>query len=92
MIGYVIGVTVAVIWCGAVVFLAIYAADEGSALAGIGAAIIFILGMAFILNAMAEEDSRGPCLKEETQWAYNAGTKTTMPYTVCVQRGEWVNP
>ena len=91
MMTYVIGVTLMVLWFGAIIFLATYAMD-GSTPAGIGAVIVFILGLSFVLYAIGQEENTGPCLKEETQWAFNAATKTTMPYTVCVERGEWVNP
>jgi hypothetical protein len=57
--------------------------------------IAAILYLATILTIIIELDLReneiGPCIKEETSYAYNASTKSTMPYTYCVERGKWKN-
>ena len=91
MMLYILVVTLFFAWFAAIIYLSTRAMD-GEVLLGVAAGAIAIVGLAFVLYSMAQEENSGPCLKEETQWAYNAGTKTTMPYTVCVQRGEWVNP
>ena len=91
MIDYIIAVTFIFGWFAAIIYLSIRAMD-GEVLSGIIATIIIILGLAFVLYSEEQEENSGPCLKKETQWTWNAATKTTMPYTVCVQQGEWVNP
>ena len=54
-------------------------------------ALWVIGGMGLFLNAALEAESEaGPCHRYETHLQFNAATKTTMPYRVCVERGEWV--
>lgn len=36
------------------------------------------------------DNDQGPCLREETGYAWNASTRTMMPYTHCAERGTWV--
>lgn len=82
---------------GIVVFIAVLmglgiAALEGWGWpAGIGAAVWLILGMAFMIYQVSQEEATGPCLREKTSYQYNPATKTTMPYTHCVERGTWVD-
>lgn len=45
-----------------------------------------------IMQMKAEEEAKGPCLREKTEMYWNPGTKTMMPATVCVERAEWVKP
>jgi hypothetical protein len=52
--------------------------------------VSFSLLFAGMFKLASDENKVGPCLKKETGYAYNAATKTTMPYTKCVERGEWV--
>jgi bacteriorhodopsin len=53
--------------------------------------IAAILYLATILTIVIELDKRenevGPCIKEETGYAYNSATKSTMPYRYCAERG-----
>jgi hypothetical protein len=72
------------------VFLVGRALDGDGLLYIIGAGVIVVLTVAFIIGAASQEEDKGPCLKKETSYTYNAGTKTMMPYTKCVDRGEWV--
>ena len=84
----------ATLFCGWILLLFFFA---GRALNGegflyiIGAAVMTVLTVAVLIGAASQEEDKGPCLKKETSYAYNAGTKTMMPYTKCVERGEWVN-
>ncbi|TQL58549.1 hypothetical protein [Rarobacter faecitabidus] len=50
-----------------------------------------VLGLAFLFHEFAAEEAKGPSLWKETSVVYNAATKTTMPCTVCVERGTLVN-
>lgn len=56
-------------------------------LIGICAWLVVTFGLVF--NAAAEEDAKGPCLREETSYQWNPATKTVMPYTYCADRGTW---
>ena len=81
------------IFCGwflLLFFLVGRALDGDGLLYIIGAGVIVVLTVAFIIGAASQEEDKGPCLKKETSYTYNAGTKTMMPYTKCVDRGEWV--
>ena len=84
----------ATLFCGWIVLLFFFA---GRALDGegllyiVGAAVMTVLTVAAVIGAASEEEKKGPCLKKEISYTYNAGTKTMMPYTRCVERGEWVD-
>lgn len=78
-------------WIGLLFFFLSRALDQEGLLYIIGAVVMTVITVAVIIGAASEEEKQGPCVKYETQLSYNAGTKTTMPYRVCVERGEWVN-
>lgn len=48
------------------------------------------LSLAGFIYLVSKEEDKGPCLRKETSMMYNAATKTMMPYTYCVERGEWI--
>ena len=84
----------AALFCGWIALLFFFlgrALDQEGLLYLIGAVVMTVLTVAVIIGAVSEEEKQGPCVKYETQLSYNASTKTTMPYRVCVERGEWVN-
>ena len=84
----------AVLFCGWIALLFFFlgrALDQEGLLYIIGAVVMSVLTVAVVIGAASEEEKQGPCVKYETQWSYNAGTKTNMPYRVCVERGEWIN-
>ncbi len=78
-------------WIGLLFFFLGRALDQEGLLYIIGAVVMSVLTVAVVIGAVSEEEKQGPCVKYETQWSYNAGTKTNMPYRVCVERGEWIN-
>jgi hypothetical protein len=83
----------AALLCGWIVMLFFFvgrALDGDGLLYIIGAAVMTVLTVAVVIGAASQEEEEGPCLKKETSYAYNAGTKTMMPYTKCVERGEWI--
>ncbi len=83
----------ATLLCGwiALLFFFVGRALDGEGLPYIiGAAVMAVLTVAVVIGAASQEEEEGPCLKKETSYAYNAGTKTMMPYTKCVERGEWI--
>lgn len=75
---------------GLLFFFAGRALDDGSLLDIVVAITLVVILVAVILKSATEEEAQGPCLKKETSYTYNAGTKTMMPYTKCVERGEWI--
>ncbi len=84
----------AALFCGWIALLFFFfgrALDQEGLLYIIGAVVMSVITVAVIIGAASEEEKQGPCVKYETQWSYNAATKTTMPYRVCAERGEWVN-
>lgn len=88
MIGFVMAapaVAAAVI----LVWLALKVAD-GSTTACVCLVVFSFFVLGVIINASIVEDEKGPCHRYETRMMYNAATKTTMPYRVCVLRGEWI--
>ena len=88
MMSYIFGATIIVAVLGALMYC-IGQAVDGDWRFGAGAVVIVIFIIAIVMKASAEEDAKGPCLKEETSLAWNAATKTMMPYTSCVERGTW---
>lgn len=83
----------AMLLCGwiALLFFFVGRAMDGDGLLYIaGAAVMTVLTVAVVIGAASEEEDKGPCLRYDTKWSYNASTKTTMPYRVCVERGEWI--
>ena len=53
--------------------------------------VIVVIGIiATIMYVNNKQSAQGPCLKEQTSYAYNAATKTVMPYTYCAEQGTWV--
>ena len=83
----------AILFCGWMALLFYFIGEalfDGDLLHIIGAVVMSVLTVAFVIGVASEEEKKGPCVKYETQWSYNAGTKTNMPYKVCVERGEWI--
>jgi len=64
-------------------------AMDGDIRFGIATVAIIIFILTFIIKWSTEEEEQGPCLKKETSLAWNAATKTMMPYTSCTERGTW---
>ena len=91
MVNYIFQATLFCGWIVLLFFFAGRALDGEGLLYIIGAAVMTVLTVAVIIGVASEEDKKGPCLKKETSYTYNAGTKTMMPYTRCVERGEWVD-
>lgn len=91
MMPYIIGITIIVVWMGAVLGCVVWASEIESWIPAVAGVVIFILGLAFVMQKMAEEDQQGPCLKVEVSMAWNAASKSMQPYTHCVDRGTWVN-
>ena len=54
------------------------------------AALAIAIALGGLIQLAINEENSGPCLREEVQMHYNPSTKTMMPTTVCVSRGEWV--
>ena len=91
MMGYIFGATLVVAVLGALIGTAILAIDKEDWRWGAVSVLILITVLASVMYLDAQEESKGPCAKYETQWSYNAATKSNMPYRVCVERGEWIN-
>ena len=91
MFSYILGAALIVAVLGALIGTAILAVENEDWRWGAVSVVILIGILASVMYASAQEESQGPCVKYETQWSYNAATKTNMPYRVCVERGEWVN-
>lgn len=84
----------AALFCGWIALLFYFVGEamfDGGLLHIIGAVVMSVLTVAIVIAVASEEEKQGPCVRYETQWSYNAGTKTNMPYRVCVERGEWIN-
>jgi hypothetical protein len=77
-------------WVGLLFFFLNGALNEDGLLYILGAVVMTVITVAIIIGAASQEENKGPCVKYETQLSYNAATKTTMPYRVCAERGEWV--
>jgi hypothetical protein len=90
MAGYILQSALLCGWIALLFFFAGRALDGEGLLYIIGTAVIAVLTVAVIIGAASQEEDKGPCLKKETSYTYNAGTKTMMPYTKCVERGEWI--
>jgi MFS family permease len=88
---YVFGATLVVAVLGALIGTAILAIDNEDWRWGAVSVVILIGILASVMYLSEAEESQGPCAKYETQWSYNAATKSSMPYRVCVERGEWIN-
>lgn len=91
MATYILQATLLCGWVLLLFFFAGRALDGDGLLYIIGAAVMVVLTVAAVLGVASQEEDQGPCLKKETSYAYNAATKTMMPYTKCVERGEWVD-
>jgi hypothetical protein len=90
MMVYILQATIGVSYVALMFWFLIRTIEDEDWRYGIGAAVMLILLLAFVMKLAAEDNAKGPCVKYETQWSYNAATKTNMPYKVCVERGEWV--
>lgn len=91
MMGYIFGATLIVVVLGALIGTAILAIENEDWRWGAVSVAILIAILASVMYLDAQEESKGPCAKYETQWSYNAATKSNMPYRVCVERGEWID-
>ena len=91
MMGYIFGATLIVVVLGALIGTAILAIENEDWRWGAVSVLILITVLASVMYLDAQEESKGPCAKYETQWSYNAATKSNMPYRVCVERGEWID-
>ena len=91
MFSYIFAATLIVAVVGALLATAILAVEKEDWRWGAVSVVILIGIFASFMYLSDQEESQGPCVKYETQWSYNSATKTTMPYKVCVERGEWVN-
>lgn len=90
MFSYILQAALICGWIALLFFFVARALDGDGLLYIIGAAVMTVLTVAVVIGAASQEEEEGPCLKKETSYAYNAGTKTMMPYTKCVERGEWI--
>lgn len=90
MMGYIFVATLMVAYAAALLFTLFKAIDDEDWRWLAPFALLFILLIAFIIKGSSEDQAEGPCVKYETQYSYNAATKTNMPYRVCLERGEWV--
>jgi MFS family permease len=91
MFSYILGAALIVAVLGALLATAILAVENEDWRWGAVSVVILIGILASVMYLSDQEESQGPCVKYETQWSYNAATKSNMPYRVCVERGEWVN-
>ena len=91
MASYILGATLVVAVLGALIGTAILAIENEDWRWGAVSVVILIGILASVMYSDAQQESKGPCIKYETQWSYNAATKSNMPYRVCVERGEWIN-
>lgn len=82
--------TVLIGWFVVMAGLLIYSIEKSKPVYGVLALIVLIAGLAWAIQALLDEDDKGPCLREETGMMYNTATKTMMPYKYCAERGEWV--
>lgn len=90
MMGYIFTATLIVGYLVALIGTLIMAVDNEDWRWLVPFTVLLILLIAFGIKSTTEEEAQGPCLKKETSYTYNAGTKTMMPYTKCVERGEWI--
>lgn len=90
MMGYIFTATLIVAYLVALIGTLIIAVDNEDWRWLVPFTVLLILLIAFGIKSATEEEAQGPCLKKETSYTYNAGTKTMMPYTKCVERGEWI--
>jgi hypothetical protein len=91
MFSYILGATIIVAVFGALIATAILAVDKEDWRWAVVSVVILIGIFSSFMYLSDQEESQGPCVKYETQWSYNSATKTTIPYKVCVERGEWIN-
>ena len=91
MASYIFGATLTVVVFGALLGTLFLAVENEDWRWGVVSVIILIGILAGAMYLTDQEESQGPCAKYETQWSYNAATKSNMPYRVCVERGEWIN-
>jgi MFS family permease len=90
MIGYIFQAIIVVAYLAALIGTLIMAVDNEDWRWFVPFTVLLILLIAFAIKSATEEEAQGPCLKKETSYTYNSATKTMMPYTKCVERGEWV--
>ena len=88
---YIFGATLIVVVFGALLGALFLAIENEDWRWGVVSVIVLIGILAGAMYLSEQEESQGPCVKYETQWSYNAATKSNMPYRVCVERGEWIN-
>jgi hypothetical protein len=91
MFSYIFAATLIVAVVGALLATAILAVENEDWRWGAVSVVILIGIFSSFMYLSDQEESQGPCAKYETQWSYNAATKSNMPYRVCVERGEWIN-
>ena len=87
---YVLQAILLVAYIGLLFYFVGNALDDGGLFYVLGAVAMTVLTVAIIIAAVDQAEKQGPCVKYETSWQYNAGTKTNMPYKVCTERGEWI--
>jgi MFS family permease len=90
VIGYLFTATLIVAYLAAFIGSLIIAIDREDWRWLVVFALLFIFLIAFIIKGATEDEAKGPCVRYETQYSYNAATKTNMPYRVCAERGEWI--
>ena len=73
-----------------VAYYSLYALFDGGYVVRFLSVIFWIITIAFLCYAVVESNTKGPCVKYETQMHYNPAVKMMMPARVCVLRGEWV--
>lgn len=91
MANYILGATLIVVVFGALLGALFLAVENEDWRWGVVSVIVLIGILAGGMYLTDQEEAQGPCAKYETQWSYNAATKSSMPYRVCVERGEWIN-
>lgn len=87
---YILPAALLVGYISLVIFILTKFMDDENRLYLVALAVLVILGLAFVMDSIAKEEAQGPCIKEETSYQFNSGTKTMMPYTKCVERGTWI--
>ena len=80
-----------IIWIGAILSGTYLIMEYEGAGRVLGVFIIFIWLLFTVGFAINLDKNSPPCLKYETQFMYNAATKTMMPAQFCSVEGEWVN-
>ena len=87
---YILIGTAVTAWLAMLAFAFFWWAEKGSVAGALSVFVWISISMAGALWMKAESQKRGPCLRYETGMQVNPTTKTTMPYRVCAERGEWV--